>query len=479
MVSHVRFIIGMVCFIVGTLAYPPLAVAKVQPGITLIGSDETIYLGDSITLEVEAVGITEALDISTLFKDADLIRETTGTRIAVINERVVEVKLRRMEFLPRREGRVIFGPLSGMTIKGPVLSNSVIIDVQAPADTNWQPDPDDLTISQTLTVDNGASDSATINIIDTSASSPQPFVGQHMVFDIQLRHRHPIADEQLMLPDFDGFDVLEQFIQRRTVEELDNGERWRVIAWRYHLFAQRSGAIDIDGVRWKGTAIRSRTQRSDFDRHTDTFTLFAKPAASQASWWLPARRVALTDEWSKDPRTLSAGDEIIRTITLNAHNVLASHLPSVTPLESRALTTTPISHHRSQQLVGDQISASAVFKFRMVAQSPIPVFLDTVRVPWYSIVEDRKKDAIIPARRINVGLPDRADLLADIALNDSWKDKLLLRLRSSGESLVPWHVTLGLLLMLALFLSLRELAYWLDERRKRRSGQLSGVLPEL
>ncbi len=97
--------------------------ADVEPAITLIGSNETVYRGDSVIIEVETVGISDPLDTGPMFQGADLLRETTGTRITVINDRVVEMKLRRMELIPRREGRVVFGPLTGTSTKGVVTSN--------------------------------------------------------------------------------------------------------------------------------------------------------------------------------------------------------------------------------------------------------------------------------------------------------------------------------------------------------------------
>jgi len=441
--------------------------ASVKPGITLTTENDAIYLGDSVIIEVEVVGILDTLDVSPLFKDADLLRETTGTRIAVINERVVEVKLRRMEFLPKQEGQIYFGPLSADSIRGPVSSNTITIKVLPPTDTQWQPDAHDLQISMVLSSDDDT-------LLDTAKM--QPFVGQHLIADIVLKHRHPIADEQLQLPAFDGFDVLVEYEQRRTIENSNAEDSHRLIAWRYHLFAQHSGTLNIDNILWRGTAIKSRTQRAEFHRNTAPLVLTVKPALAGHSWWLPATSVSLTDTWSKDVRELSAGDEILRTITLEARDVLANHLPVIEPLESRAISSTLIKQSRTQELLGDDIVARAVFDFRMVAQSPIAVFLDTVRVRWYNTLSQQNKEAIIPARRINVGLPDRADLLADLALNDDWKARYLLRLRSSGRIFDAWHLTLALLALIAAGLTLSE---GIRHHRHRTDGDVPRVLPEL
>ena len=451
-----------------------LKAASVEQGITLLSNNDVVYLGDSVIVEVESVGLVEPLDVGALYRDADLLRETIGTRIAVMEGGVVEVKLRRMEFLPRREGPAFFGPIPGITAQGEVTSNAIVIDVQPPVDTHWQPDDDDLQVSlQWRLINSRPSQSVTAD------NTVSPYVGQHIIADIILKHRHPITEESLTLPSFKGFDVLSQFEQRRTLDESDKDGRWRIITWRYHLFAQRSGEIEIEGVQWQGTAVRSRTQRASFERTTSPQKMQIKAAASTANWWLPATRVSLQDEWSKDPRKLSAGDEIIRTITLTATDVLASHLPEVAPLESRAISSTLINQKRDQQLTGDTLIATASFEFRMVAQSPIPVFLDTVRVAWHDTGQDAPSEAIIPARRINVGLPERADLLADIALTENWQDKLVLRLRRV-QALFPFGgISLILLSSIAGILWFQELNYHYNAGKNNRSGQKSNVLPDL
>ena len=439
--------------------------ATVKPGITLISDNKAVYLGDSVIVDVEAVGLTEPLDVSELFKFADLLRETTGTRIAVIEGRVVEVKLRRMEFIPRQEGQAIFGPLNADSIKGPVTSNTVLINVLPPVDTNWQPDRDDFSIAYTFTSDAGDAllqgsthDTAPLHAV----SDGHAYVGQHIIADITLKHRHPIFEEQLTLPSFEGFDVLMQYEQRRTIEELAPEDSWRVIAWRFHLFPQRSGPQLISGIQWQGTAVKSRTQRSTFDQGTAATPMMVLPALNADEWWLPATAVSLSEQWSKDPKQLSAGDEIVRIITLTADNTLVNHLPLVTPLESRALSRTLIDQKREQQIIQGTIKSTATFTYRMVAQSPIPVFLDTVRVPWFDIQKRELREAIIPARRINVGLPDRADLLADIALQGNQWDTLTLWIQSNVKHWIPLNISLALLALGCLMLGLRE---WVLRRR--------------
>ncbi|MGQ7843168.1 hypothetical protein ACUNV4_01740 [Granulosicoccus sp. 3-233] len=476
---HAFFILCSLCLCFA-LFNGPVRAAEITPRITLLGSLEPVYLGDSVIIELEAVGLDDPVDITPLLQETELLRETMGTRITVVSGQVVEMKSRRMELLPRREGRLILGPLQAGSVTDFVQSNIITIDVQTPTESQWQADADDLQINVSLRTADGSVQLGAHDDDPVPVPTIQALVGQHIIADIELRHRHPIADERISLPDFDGFDVLEQFVERRTIDTLADQTSWRLTAWRYHLFAQRSGRQVLDPVGWTGTVIRSRTQRADFDRQSSPYTLQIQPAVDSSHWWLPASSVNLDDSWSSDPRELTAGDEILRTITLDARDVLANHLPDIMPPESRALTTTLIGQSRSQRLVGEHIVATAVFDYRMIAQSPIPVFLDTVRVPWYDTTSHSARQAIIPARRINVGLPDRADLLASLALEGNVLDRLLLRLEGSGIARsLPWHVLLLLTGIVTVWIWVREINVFRREQGQKKQGLQSTVLPEL
>ena len=403
--------------------------------ITLTSTTQSIYLGDSVVLDIESTGLLDPLDVSQLKQRSDFLRETTGTRIAVIQEKVVEIAIRRMEFIPTQTGPIVFGPLTGEATTGVITSDSISVDVQASLNTQWQPGSADLQS-------------------EFRFSNASPVVGEQITVDIKLRHTHQIANELIKMPEFSDFDVLAVFEERRTIEDDGPG---RQIAWRYLLHPKQSGIISIEAIEWTGTMIKSRTQRGEFVQTIIAPELQVSSAPDdRPDWWLPSTSVKLTDAWSKDVITLSAGDEIIRTITMTANNVLGSQLPDIAPYPTRALTSTLIRTTRNHELINNHTVATAIFEFRMVAQSPIPVFLDTVRVPWWNVATDSHEEAILPARRINVGLPDRADLLADLATEKSGLARLSLKLRSYAQWQPVVIALIGVVIFLALLPLLRD-----------------------
>ncbi len=449
-----RRVFGCIFMVLLSLTTSHARSADNNANITLSTEQQSVYLGDSVIIDVEATGLLDDLDVSPLSRDAEFIRETRGTRIAVVKEQVVDIKTRRMEFLPKAVGTAFFGPLKGEHSNGTAISNSLVVKVLPAVDTNWQPTTDD----HELTV---------------SLSNKEPYVGQKITLDLKLKHRYPITNESIQLPDFDGFDLIPVYESRRTIDDSEKNS-WRVIAWRYYLFAQRSGTLNIDKVSWSGTMVRSRTQRGDFALKQAFQPLQISPAPAGDDWWLPALAVSLDEEWSIDIKELSAGDEVVRTITLSAQDVLANHLPTIEPLPSRAITSTLIKQSREHQLIGERLNATAIFEFRVTAQSPVPVFLDTVRVPWWSTSTNESREAIIPARRINVGLPDRADLLADVALADDPITRLKLALQSTGRQWSSWYWLLAALGILTLWIVIREARWQRSKYRAQTSAKKAG-----
>jgi len=275
------------------------------------------------------------------------------------------------------------------------------------------------------------------------------------------------------LPALSEFSHRNIFSERRTFK--DENKEWYRTEWRYLLFPRKSGTIDIDGIKWSATALKSRSERAPFSRALEPIQLsVAKAADTESGWWLPSDSVKLTEDWSEPPTTLQAGDELERTITVEASAVLAGQIPTPVVPESRAIRQTLIDTKREESISGNSVTSKAVFTYRVKAQSPIPVFLDTVRILWWDTVTNEAREAIIPARRINVGLPDRTDLLSKAALQETGINRFRFWLQSTN-----WLGTgLYCLTTLAVLFSLWNLAPGVRANYRQRK-RLNTCLAEL
>lgn len=362
--------------------------ADVPRYIRIAVEQEEIVAGDTIVLEIEATGLEDPLDLAPLEDIGTRIRETAGTRIAVIGGKVVEVRILRIQIEPKGTGVVVVGPLAA----GDVVSNSVSFRILEPADSSWVPAADDVSVVMRV-------------------APRSTYLQAQTIVDFELRHRYPLADEKIVLPQIEGARVRPIHTERRTIEQ-DKGSGSRVVSWRFAVFPNRSGEIAIDAFRVKGEIVKSRRERAPFDIATKPLRVPVLPAqADAADWWLPAANVTIADEWSKNPRELAAGDEVVRTVTVTADGAQGEQIPDIAMRETRGLLITPLGARRSTEMRADGAHGKTVFEFRIRALSPIPVFTDTIRVAWWNTKDGTARETVLPARRIDIGMPNREALL--------------------------------------------------------------------
>lgn len=389
-----------------TLTYASITLANNDTYIKLQLDSREVFSGDTVVLDVESTGLLDPIDFSLIEQNTTLLRETTGTRIAVVDGKVQEIAIRRMDLQPKQSGILVIGPL----IAGDIVSNTVHIKVLDATRPDWTPDQSDAQIITSLTPDNAA-------------------VNQQMLFKVELLHRYPINSESIKLPNLAGFSKRALIESRRTYK--DDTKEWFRTEWQTLVYPRKSGSMEIGPIEWSGTLAKSNIERADFIRRSDPMKISIESVPTDASaWWLPATSVLLTETWSSPPTELRAGDELERTITVQATNVLAGQIPTPAVPESRALIQTLINATRQETLTKKGVIATADFVYRVTAQSPIPVFLDTVRIPWWDTQQQSSREAIIPARRINVGLPDRADVLSKLALEESGISRIKFKLQT-------------------------------------------------
>jgi len=440
----VRAVLAFVLLLAACLG----AAAKQKPFIEITLETREAFLGDTVIVEVRWSGLLDPIDFAPLSENADLLRETSGTRIAVVQGEVIEIASRRIELAPRSIGRLVLGPL----VAGDVVSNSVAIDITEARTVDWRPGPDDIRLEQTV-------------------SSTQPRLQQQIVLDIVLRTRHPIFDESVVLPDLSAFRVVTLFAERRTLDTTDGG--WSKVGWRYLLFPQRSGALTLSGARISGAIDKSRAERGRFDLAAPDTVLAVQPSAfRQGDWWIAATSLSLRDAWSADIRQLSAGDEIDRTITVEAAGVLPEQIPDVVMDDTNGLSIRPTGSKREVRIVGDQALATATFSFHIRATSPISVFVDTIRLRWWETSAGEAREAILPARRIDIGVPERDRLVTDALAEQGVLARMLDAAARHQQAIFIASAIAALALLLAAGGRKRGVSFALWRRRRRLLRQL-------
>ena len=367
--------------------------------IELTLEPETIYQNDSFVLNIESSGVPVPVDPGDL-PFATPIRETTGTRFLVRGGSVLPVDLRRMAFQSTGTGKFDIGPIE---IDG-VRSNGVTLNIAAPN-------------QEEFTVDKGNVE------LEVQISHLAPYVHQQVVMDVVLYHRHRLIDLDIQPPVVENAQIKTVMEARRPPPHPDRPE-WDRVLWRYLVFPGKDGRLSISPIQVSGTLVTLTQQRDAFSLQEGPWSLDVRGSAVSDEWWLPASRVVADESWSIDLANLNAGDEFERIITVTANGARAEQIPDLNMYDMVGFLITRFPPRRETHFGDNGVTGMAIFRFRLQSISPTPVFLDTIKLPWWDINKDQSEMEILPARRIHVGLPDRDALLQTLGAEVSFATRL-------------------------------------------------------
>ena len=138
-------------------------------------------------------------------------------------------------------------------------------------------------------------------------------------------------------PRFTGAEALiEVASDERVYDAILNGRAYQVIERVFAIYPQESGEISISPARYEARVLRDGriTGRKVFDSGAHTVTINPippPPADIPDATWLPARDVQLSEEWSREPDRIEAGEPITRRVIVSALGQLETQIPAVEP----------------------------------------------------------------------------------------------------------------------------------------------------
>ncbi len=202
--------------------------AGAQEAIASLDRD-TVSAGDTVLLRIEVSDPASdaAPDYAALGTDFEVLETGSSMRLERIND-VQKVRMTYTATLePRREGEIVVPPL-------PV------------AGTRTRP--------LTLTV-TPAADGREVNddlFVEVEAEPRDPYVHAQVRLTVRLYHAPPITEGSLQPESWPDGAVVERLGDDRTYQTRLADRRYRVIERRYALFPERSGALTVPEIRFRG-----------------------------------------------------------------------------------------------------------------------------------------------------------------------------------------------------------------------------------
>lgn len=296
--------------------------------------------------------------------------------------------------------------------------------------------------------------------------------GEMVLLKVRGFYKIRIAREKLIQSSLDGFDWMQLGEDKWSKDTSRGGEILqieRIIA----LFPNRVGTIEIEPFYHELELWTQNGKRFDHTFRSDTISIDVAERPESEDWWLPARRISVSDRWSNAPDKLGTGEGALRVISITAEGVLPEQLPSMPELESAGALVFPHPEVRETRLYRSGPVTRVFWRWTVRPENPPSAYLKPIRIPYFDTKAREHREIVVAAQRIAMTEEAVAAYLAEAA-DESIAAMAEETLTSVGaaESVRGAGVVVPLALLSGFFFGLVGLMPNLQWHRRKNLGEI-------
>ena len=252
----------------------------------------------------------------------------------------------------------------------------------------------------------------------------ETYVQAQILYRIRIYRAVATRQPALREPTITGAETLAELSgDERQYEAVLNGRAYNVIERVIALYPQESGEIQISPARFEARVLRDGriTGRKVFESQPHSINVLpipAPPTDYPDATWLPARDVQLSEDWSRPPEEMEAGEPVTRHVTLSALGQIETQLPAVELPEVEGLNVYTDKPDLGRTHEAGGIRGIRKDQYAIIGLSGGEVQLPQLNVPWWDIEAAEWKVASLPARTLTIKGATPAPLVATPATEE-------------------------------------------------------------
>ena len=369
-------------------------------GLQTVAAKVSAHVDRNTISEIETVRLVLSSDqkstapnLSALEKDFDLLGTSSNSRVSIINGKMSSTYEWVTTLAPKRKGRLLIPVIT----LGGEKTRPIAITVK------------------TGKVDPGV---ASDIFIQTSVKPKRPYVQSQLIYEIKFHHAVELLEGNLSSPEVENA-VVERLGKDESYMKEIKGRRFRVTERKYAIFPQQSGPLVIPEIVFNGKIAEQRSRRSSaFDpffsnsfqtgrtvrlrSKKQTVNVLPKPASARSGWWLPAKKLSLSESWSPQSPSFRVGEPITRTLTLTAQGLTEAQLPDLELPESNSFRLYPDKSSNETLADENTVVGRKQQKIAFVPTRAGKTTIPEIVINWWDTQKNRPRVAKIAARTINI-----------------------------------------------------------------------------
>lgn len=304
--------------------------------------------------------------------------------------------------------------------------------------------------------------------ITSEVDQTEAYVQSQVLYRFKVYRAVATRQEGRRDPEFTGVEVLvERVGDERSYEAILNGKAYNVIERVLAIYPQSSGEISISPARFEARVLRNGriTGRKVFESESHTITVLpipVPPAGYPDAAWLPARDVRLSEEWSREPGEIAAGEPVTRKVTISVLGQIETQIPALEPPVVEGMNVYADKPDLSRLFEAEGIRGVRREQYAMIGFRGGLVEVPAVEVPWWDIETREWRVARLPSRTIRVEAPETIVVAPPVAEQESAPEE-------AGEStMLPDGFWKRVSELIAAAWLLTVIAWWWSSRERHR-----------
>ncbi len=364
------------------------SVAQAAP-VTAKLDRSSAVVGETVTLILQTTDTDQSLDVdlSVLEADFDVTNRSSQTQMSFVNGRQ-SASIRLVVTLePKRAGQ-----LEIPALEFPGATSSPLV----------------LNVSAAPQLAPGEAEPVFIEV-DIQPESGPHYVLSQIGLTVRIFYQANLTEAAINPPAPDQATV--RLLDEVPYQADRNGERYRVLERRYAIFPERSGSLTIPPMQLTGRLIERpsdrlwqptvRGRRVRVESAPITLEISPRPAEYTGDYWLPARRIMLSQQIS-DNEDLHVGEPVTRTVILDAVGLEENMLEEPVWPQIPATRIYPDQPQGISRDDGEWVLGHKEFRYAVVPEEAGELVLPELRLDWWDTVSNQQRTAVLPEHRVTV-----------------------------------------------------------------------------
>ena len=237
--------------------------------------------------------------------------------------------------------------------------------------------------------------------IQTKLSDANPLLNQQMLYTVKIFHYSSILDAAYQPPNV-GDALVVPLGENRQYQVIEQGRPYLVEEQKYAFFPQKTGRHIIFPPKFQALIYDDIPRRAEAQGESRSLDVQPIPEGFTQSTWLPAKALALQENYDQKTTKLTEGSTLTRTITLRATGLLAELLPQITLSKKGNFKSYPERPTFNNTLEGDNVVGSATLKINYLLSHTGPITIPEQTIAWFNTQTGQKTEVTLPARILQV-----------------------------------------------------------------------------